>query len=169
MIGQFYTETRFQSLKAASGIKKLKSPFMAPVNSEAQADEDKKFLVGMEILYEDKYCKLTNSQLNIKWYYFPFGTKTLNYDEIKSFGRATDFDIGILSVKAWGMSLAPIWWALGPMGRVSNLGNEIILTVRGSSIKCGFSSMDVPAVLRILSTKVADLPGLIRVDTARLK
>jgi hypothetical protein len=123
----------------------------------------------MELLYEDKYCKLTNSQLNLKWYYFPFGTKTISYSEIKSFGRATQYDLDLLSIKAWGMALSPIWWAMGPMSRVSNLSNEIILEVRGSSIKCGFSSMDVPAVLQILNTKVTDLPGIIRVDTARLK
>jgi hypothetical protein len=160
---ELFLSRRVDSLEAR------RCPITVSVNSEAQADEDKKFRIGMEVLYEDKYCKLTHSELSIKWYYFPFGTKTLSYSEIKSYGRALQYDLDIMSIKAWGMALAPIWWALGPMKRISNLSNEIIVQVRGSSIKCGFSSMDPAAVLRVLNTKVVTLPGLIRVDTAPLK
>ena len=40
----------------------------------------------MEVLYEDKYCKLTNESLEIYSYYFPVGSKTLLLSEINQIG-----------------------------------------------------------------------------------
>jgi hypothetical protein len=56
-----------------------------------------------EVLYEDKYVKLTNSEISLKWYFFPAGTKVIPYSDIKSFGRAAQSGIGFWGIKSWGL------------------------------------------------------------------
>ncbi|CAF3093195.1 unnamed protein product [Rotaria sp. Silwood2] len=46
----------------------------------------------------------------INLYYFPFGNKKLNYNDIRSCKLHSTDDLGMLSCKSWGMSLTPVWW-----------------------------------------------------------
>jgi hypothetical protein len=57
------------------------------------------------VLYENKYVKLTSSEIHLKWYFFPAGTKVIPYLDIKSFGRAEEYGIGFWGIKSWGMAL----------------------------------------------------------------
>jgi hypothetical protein len=109
-----------------------------------------------EVLSEDKYVKLTNSEIHIKWYFFPAGTKVIQYHNIKSFGRAAQYGIGFWGVKSWGMALSLVWWSLGPLSRNWDESNQLIVEVRDQTLLSGFTALNPPQVLTILRTKVSN-------------
>jgi hypothetical protein len=115
----------------------------------------------MPVLYEDKYAILTDQELILKLYYFPFGKKTIKYNEIVSYWTAARLGLNLTETKVWGMGLSPIWWACGPLHRGFELENQIVVKVRDASIQCGFTSLDVRSVLQILRDKAMDLPGVV--------
>ena len=57
----------------------------------------------MSLLYEDKFIRLTEESVELKWYYFPFGTsKVIRWEDIESFQTEP---MNMLSSKGWGMGL----------------------------------------------------------------
>lgn len=46
----------------------------------------------------------------IHLYYFPFGSKKIYYNKIRTCELHSTNDLDIFSYKLWGMSLSPVWW-----------------------------------------------------------
>jgi hypothetical protein len=60
-------------------------------------------------LYEDKHIRLTQTELEIKWYYFPTtGKRTIELGKITAvYYEPHHMDVG--TTKSWGQSLTPVW------------------------------------------------------------
>src|SRR2546430_16912 len=65
-----------------------------------------------DVLYEDKFCKLTKRHLTIKCFYFP-ATKDREKEKqaIKKVYYLKQGWTNFMKVKIWGMALSRIWWA----------------------------------------------------------
>jgi hypothetical protein len=121
-----------------------------------------------EVLYEDKYVRLTNSEMHLKWYFFPVGTKVIPYHDIKSFGRAAQYGIGFWGIKSWGMALSLVWWSLGPVSRNWDVRNQLIVEVRDQTLLSGFTALNPAQALTILRTKVSNPPDRFGGETVPL-
>ena len=105
-----------------------------------------------DVLYDDSYVRLTETQVIIKKYYFPFALpKTINYADIERCATGTQLGLAMLDYKTWGMGLSPIWWACGPIFRGDK--DNLVITVRDKWPSCGFSVENLGAVLQILRDK----------------
>jgi hypothetical protein len=111
----------------------------------------------MTVLYEDGYVALTETHIEIKWYYLPWSSKRISYREIASFGTAPDYGLNILGVKTWGMAFSTVWWSLGPLGRACFMNEQLVIEVKNQKIKSGFTSKNTVRVLEILQTHCPDL------------
>lgn len=61
-----------------------------------------------DVLYEDKFVKVTKTQLTIKWYYFPTATNAhVEWSKIQTIFY--DHNPSMFVVKGWGMLLSPVW------------------------------------------------------------
>jgi len=70
-------------------------------------------------VYDDGRVEITEDSLKIYWYYFPgAGSKTIHFSAIKKVERVQP---GVGSVKGWGMSLTPVWWACDLSRGLSNV------------------------------------------------
>ncbi len=64
------------------------------------------------ILYQDRFVKVTKGLITIKTYYFPTGQSChIDPSRIKALNYEKDPKFGALTKKGWGMSLSPVWWA----------------------------------------------------------
>ncbi len=63
------------------------------------------------VLYEDKYVVLDEHALTIKTYYFPAGSKRIEYADIKSV-REEDLDFWSGKWRLWGTRMPPQWFHL---------------------------------------------------------
>lgn len=65
-----------------------------------------------KILYEDKFVKITDNDLTIFWYYFPFGNnKIISLKDIKNI-ELEELTLLKGKYKLWGMNLNLIWFAM---------------------------------------------------------
>jgi hypothetical protein len=116
----------------------------------------------MTVLFEDEYACVTQTHLRIKRYHFPFmNAKEILIKDIVEVVRGDQAGLGILDMKGWGMGVSPIWWACYLKRRVSELNNDVIVTIRDASIKCAFRSTDATRVVRMLRDKILDVPGVV--------
>jgi hypothetical protein len=84
----------------------------------------------MEEFYRDRWIVCTATDICIKGYYFPWGTKRIRYTAIRAVQRV---ELGTLSGRAriWGTSNPRYWASLDPrrprkaMGLVLNVGGQI--------------------------------------------
>ena len=68
-------------------------------------------LIKSDILYEDKFCKVTKREIKIHNYYFPTMTeKVLHMDEIEKVYLKEN--LGIFEKKLWGMPCANVFYPL---------------------------------------------------------
>lgn len=104
-----------------------------------------------DVLYDDKYVRLTETHLIIKCYYFPLGTpKCIRYEDIEECVTDKEYGVTMLGTKGWGMGLSSIWWAWG--GMVRNHPN-LIVRVRGRWPCCGFSVENRAKVRTLLGNR----------------
>eukprot|EP00193_Tetraselmis_chui_P000647 CAMPEP_0177754676 /NCGR_PEP_ID=MMETSP0491_2-20121128/2136_1 /TAXON_ID=63592 /ORGANISM="Tetraselmis chuii, Strain PLY429" /LENGTH=134 /DNA_ID=CAMNT_0019270075 /DNA_START=305 /DNA_END=706 /DNA_ORIENTATION=+ len=102
-----------------------------------------------EILYEDKFVRVTETDVAIKKYYFPLALrKVIPGMDIESVQNAQT--LGVLKMgqcKRWGMALNNIWWALD-WGRddfgcgKSKHVSVVVTSSRKACFRCGFSVED---------------------------
>jgi hypothetical protein len=111
----------------------------------------------MAVLYEDGYVTLTDTHIEIKWYYIPWRSKKISYREIASFGTAPDYGLSIFGVKTWGMAFSTVWWSLGPIGRECFMDDQLVIEIKNHKIKSGFTSKNTAKVLEILQIHCPDL------------
>lgn len=105
-----------------------------------------------DVLYDDSYVRLTETQVIIKKYYFPFANpKTINYADIERCATGAQLGLTAMDYKTWGMSLSPIWWACGPILRGDKV--NLVITVRNKWPSCGFTVENLDAVMQVLREK----------------
>jgi hypothetical protein len=65
------------------------------------------------VQYEDRWIACTPDAIEIRGYYFPWGTRRIAYDEVRAMRRV---DIGALTGKAriWGTANPRYWASLDP-------------------------------------------------------
>ena len=61
-------------------------------------------------LFSNKFVKCYSDYFVISLYYFPFGSKKIRYDRIRSCELRRMADGDMFDYKLWGMALSPIWW-----------------------------------------------------------
>ena len=92
-----------------------------------------------QVLYEDKFVRLTTTKLTIFWYYFPLGSCcTVDLEQLDRYERATDYSFSKL--KTWGMALSWIWWACDcrrHLGRSKD--SMFVIWIKHQSLGKGFS------------------------------
>lgn len=102
------------------------------------------------ILYEDSYIRITESMLRIKWYYFPFGSKDIEWKQIKRVEVLPISGEGISGIKHWGMALSPVWWHCD-WQRFSRA--QFVKLDLGSWVKVGITCDDVQTASALIKTR----------------
>ncbi|UJR16567.1 hypothetical protein I4U23_003468 [Adineta vaga] len=64
------------------------------------------------ILIENTFVTCYSDRLVIHFYYFPFGSKTIKYENIRSCELLQHDQLNMFQTKCWGMAFSPIWWHL---------------------------------------------------------
>ncbi|VDP02706.1 unnamed protein product [Soboliphyme baturini] len=110
----------------------------------------------MEILYEDKYCKLVKGMIEVKCYYFPtFQSKWIKLCSVKRiFYERQKFRPFV--IKGWGMSLSPIWWAKDLTRGFKQDKYNFVLQLENTLLDVGFTVVDGPRLIKAI------LPMLMR-------
>lgn len=97
--------------------------------------------------YEDTYISGDRQGLTIRWYYFPFGDKSVPYESIQSYEKV---ELGFEGKwRIWGMGLIPHWFHLDPDRPKKEYG---ILIDDGHPVKMVITPDDIEAVLTLLET-----------------
>ncbi|KAH3732128.1 hypothetical protein Pelo_17042 [Pelomyxa schiedti] len=105
---------------------------------------------GGGAMYEDGYCVAGARALSVKSYYFPGKGKHIQYHRISSFNTAKDLNLSGLAYKNWGMGLSNIWWAVGARQFGHEAENQIVLEVKGSKVRVGFTCSNPAKLLPLL-------------------
>lgn len=102
-----------------------------------------------EILYEDDKITITNTEIRVKMYYFPWGgSKVILLRDVKSFKAYKPR--GMFQMKEWGMGIdLEVWWYCD-MRRIFKPRHAIVIDT-GSYPKIGLTpcSGDPAAVNRV--------------------
>eukprot|EP00536_Pseudo-nitzschia_multiseries_P003898 jgi/Psemu1/302230/fgenesh1_kg.62_\ len=113
------------------------------------------------VLYEDRFVRLTDDALVIKWYYFPTGkSKTIPRKDIDRMWVGTDpeLDLTWYRKKTWGIALSDVFWACHWFREFNPNNNEaqfVVAVVQPpetntmTKVRPGFSVED-PGVFRAL-------------------
>ena len=64
------------------------------------------------VLFKNDYITCYSDRLVIPYYYFPYGSKTVKYKNIRSVELLDAKDLSFFQTKTWGMALSSIWWPL---------------------------------------------------------
>ena len=97
-------------------------------------------------VYEDRWISCTDSDLRIRGYYFPWGTKVIPYHRIRAVRRV---DLSALrgQWRIWGTSNPRFWASLDPKRPSKHVG--LVLHV-GRRVRPFITPDDPDAVARIL-------------------
>lgn len=111
--------------------------------SETEQEAAPKSTATNNVLYEDKYVKLTERYLVLKWYYFlTAASKTIPMGKIDKIWVGTDPELGLnfFRKKTWGMALSMIWWACRS-GREFEAEDKrnFVLATKNERVRSGFS------------------------------
>lgn len=102
------------------------------------------------ILFEDKYCRITDNDITLFWYYFPFGqSKTINFSEIREV-RLEELKLLFGKYRLWGMDLKFHWF---PLDNFRFQKAQFISLDIGNTIKPCFTSENIQQIYEILSKK----------------
>eukprot|EP01119_Soliformovum_irregulare_P021819 TRINITY_DN733_c0_g1_i1.p1 TRINITY_DN733_c0_g1~~TRINITY_DN733_c0_g1_i1.p1 ORF type:complete len:130 (-),score=30.95 TRINITY_DN733_c0_g1_i1:171-560(-) len=114
-----------------------------------------------KVLYEDKWIRIGQDYIELKYYYFPIGTtKIIPLSLIKTFYNAQDAKLNWLGVKGWGMGLSNIWWSWGRRTQLPLIPwdptSQLIIEVEGHQyIRCGCTVADYQKVKSILDEAIS--------------
>eukprot|EP00164_Ancoracysta_twista_P001863 GFYU01002451.1.p2 GENE.GFYU01002451.1~~GFYU01002451.1.p2 ORF type:complete len:119 (-),score=5.76 GFYU01002451.1:87-443(-) len=104
-------------------------------------------------LYSDKFCTITDKGITIFWYYFPFGSKFIPFDDVATADPMPCESMISTTHKTWGMSLSPIWWACDFSRAFSNKDKQIVVSFPGKTMKSGFTAESPRKVLEIINNR----------------
>jgi len=104
-----------------------------------------------DVLYEDRFIKITNSHIILKKYYPTFQSKKIALIDIESVCTDREYGLNPLGYKTWGMGYSMIFWAYNGNYYTNNL---FILKEKGSFLSCGFAVENTTEFYNILQSKV---------------
>jgi len=111
-----------------------------------------------DVLYEDKFVKVTKTHLIIKWYYFPTATNA-HVEWAKIQVIYYDQNPWMFRVRNWGMTFSPVWWACD-IGRDCrrNIGEPTcnVTVDAGTWPHKGFTVVDITAFLAAIKTVIGE-------------
>ena len=111
-------------------------------------------LLKDEVLYKDKFCKLTGREIKIFKYYFPLAsTKVLHMDKIEKVYLKED--LGFFEKKMWGMPCAKVWYGIDWSRMSKKCG--VWIKPKGTDIKIGLtpdSEKDCNNLYRLLTANI---------------
>ena len=61
-------------------------------------------------ILSNNFVKCCSDHLVIDLYYFPYGDKTVKYEDIRSCQLLHLKDLSIWKLKTWGMGFSSVWW-----------------------------------------------------------
>lgn len=101
-----------------------------------------------KLLYEDRYVKVTDTDVILKAYYFPVkkASKRIPFREIERVSSSRG-DCA-LPRRYWGIGLSNVWWACGHSRR-----NNVVIKKRNDWIRCGFSVENLSNFYHVLEEK----------------
>ena len=111
--------------------------------------------VGSSGGYRDRWISCTPTELQIRGYYFPWGTKHIAYDAIKGLRR---IEMGVLSGRGriWGTASPGYWAHLDPSRPSKKVGLVIDL---GKRVKPFITPEDPDAVEALVRERAGLGPG----------
>eukprot|EP01119_Soliformovum_irregulare_P022098 TRINITY_DN7495_c0_g1_i1.p1 TRINITY_DN7495_c0_g1~~TRINITY_DN7495_c0_g1_i1.p1 ORF type:complete len:128 (+),score=17.92 TRINITY_DN7495_c0_g1_i1:70-453(+) len=104
------------------------------------------------VLYDDKYIRIAQDHIELKFYYFPFGgSKIIPLSTIRRFYSAEERRLGRLEIKAWGKGLfSDIWWSWGNRSQIPfyswDPSSQLILEIEDATMRCGCTVQNYPLV-----------------------
>jgi hypothetical protein len=102
------------------------------------------------IIYEDKYVRITDKDLTLFWYYFPFGqNKTIKFSEIKEV-KMEELKALYGKYRLWGMDLNCHWY---PLDNFRFRKTHYVKIDTGSQIKPCFTPDNINEIFHILEQK----------------
>src|SRR5690348_7702109 len=106
--------------------------------------------VSSTCLYEDKRIRCDDEGITVRQYYFPFGSKRVRYDEIRSFDQR---QMGALTgrFRIWGTSDPRYWFHLDASRPKKS---KAVVIDKGGRVKAVLTPDDPDAVLNILEDKI---------------
>lgn len=104
-------------------------------------------------VYEDEFIKICETGITLHLYYFPYGSKTILWKELKN----VHFMSGKGNYRGWGMGLSSIWWACD-MGRPFTNRDLIVLEVNGGWVKKGASVQNAAAAIAAINRFAPSVP-----------
>ena len=105
----------------------------------------------MSSLYDDKQVTITDTDVILKFYYFPCFSKTIAFKDIERIYTDHEYGLTTLGYHAWGMGLSNIWWAWA--GLFVRPKNNFIIKIKDTNPCCGFSVERPEEFLEILESK----------------
>jgi len=103
-----------------------------------------------DILYEDRFIKITNSHIFLKKYYITFQSKKIALTDIESVCTDHEYGLNPFGYKSWGMGYSMIYWAYNGNYYSKNL---FILKEKGSILSCGFAVENTTEFYNVLQSK----------------
>mmetsp|Transcript_40203 Transcript_40203/g.102939 ORF Transcript_40203/g.102939 Transcript_40203/m.102939 type:complete len:140 (-) Transcript_40203:596-1015(-) len=120
------------------------------------------------VLYEDSFVRVSESDVAVKRFFFPFGTrKVIAGADVASVQNAATLDVlRIGQCKRWGMALNNIWWALDwqrddfGCGKSRYVSVVVTLKPGHGCFRYGFSVEDEAAAQQALQQMLTNVsPG----------
>jgi hypothetical protein len=111
--------------------------------------------VSNDPAYHDRWIECTDTELRVRGYYFPWGTKRITYASIRALRRV---DIGVFSGRAriWGTANPRYWASFDPQRPRKKVGLVVDLGTRVRP----FITPDDPDAVEAIIRRHADIsPG----------
>jgi len=103
------------------------------------------------VIFEDRYCRITNEDLTLFWYYFPFAqSKVIKFSEIRDI-KLEQLQFFYGKYRLWGMDLRFHWYPCD-MHRFQK--TQFLCLDIGSKIKPSFTSENINQIFEILIKKI---------------
>lgn len=107
--------------------------------------------VNCQIIYEDKFCRITTEEIIINCYYFPTTQKKrIKLNKVATIGYESQDASSLFSTKGWGMSLSPVWWAKDVRRQCGSHYTNVAIDVHGENITKGFTVENINEFLSVL-------------------
>ena len=92
--------------------------------------------------------------LFIHLYYFPYGDKTIKYDDIRSCELLSINDLNFFETKLWGIALSSIWWH-ADLYRASRQYYILLDTNQWPKIGITMDDNDIIQVYQLIKSKIS--------------
>ncbi|KXN72637.1 hypothetical protein CONCODRAFT_77676 [Conidiobolus coronatus NRRL 28638] len=101
--------------------------------------------------YEDKYIKISSTQVELKNYFFPTASsKTILIRDIVNISTPEKLGVPWYDVMIWGRGISNIWWAKDSGRDQGNCSNTVCIRVKGETSLKACSALDRRRVIGLI-------------------